>query len=57
MTYTDNEGTERVIMVCLDHPCYGIDVIRDATPDVVDDLRGQGYCPLSEIRQLLGIHL
>jgi len=40
MTYMDNEGTERVIMVCLDHPCYGLDVIRDATPDVVANLRG-----------------
>jgi len=43
------------VMVHLDHPCYGIDVVRDAEPDHVEDLEHQGYRRLSDLQEMFEI--
>lgn len=46
-------SSDIIIMVHLNHPCRGIDVIRDINPYHLDKYAGQGYIPLRELRKIV----
>lgn len=46
-------SSDIIIMVHLNHPCRGIDVIRDINPYHLDKYAGQGYVPLRELREIV----
>jgi len=46
------DDEEIIIMVHLDHPCYGIDVQRDVSEYDAQMMQMQGYWRLEELRKL-----